>query len=186
MYVAADFTWGLPETAALGRATRTQEPSHPTMPHLTPPIRPPESPMPGMVSPSSINANSGMNACYGSAAVLLPQRPPVMTYASSSSAWQQRPMPHKITQPPISGDYFVGAKGTGAPMTLGASGDSIGDSPTVTMHWLRADSIWAQAQVLVTYQIHNSYVHPLMESFRLETYRLQNGIAVANEFTTGH
>jgi len=39
-----------------------------------------------------------------------------------------------------------------------ACGDTIGDSQIqiVTMHWVRADGIWAQAQVLVTDQIHNS------------------------------
>jgi hypothetical protein len=137
MYVAADFTLGAPGTAALGGAIGTQGPSHPTTPHLTSPIRPPESPMPDM-----------------------DPRPPTMIYAGSSNVWQQRPMPHKITRAPILGDYCVGAKGTGDPMAPVASGDT-GDSQIqiVTMHWLRADGIWAQAQVLVTDQIHNSQVH---------------------------
>jgi hypothetical protein len=144
IYVAADFTWGPPETAALGRVIGTHEPSHPMMPpHLTSPIGPPESPMPDMVSPSSINADSGMNVCYGLAAVLLPQRPPTVMYADSSTVWQQWPMPRKNPWAPI------------------------GDSQTVTMHWLRSDSTWAQAQVLVTDQIHNSYVHSLMERFHI-------------------
>ena len=134
MYAATNFTWGPPETAALGGVIGTQGPSHPTTPHLTPPIRPLESPMPD-----------------------IDPRPPTMMYAGSSNVWQQRPMPHQITRAPISGDYFFGAKGTGDPMTV-ACGDTIGDSQIqiVTMHWVRADGIWAQAQVLVTDQIHNS------------------------------
>jgi hypothetical protein len=86
------------------------------------------------------------------------QRPPTMMYAGNSNVWQQRPMPHQITRAPISGYYVFGAKGTGDPKAPVASGDTIGDSQIqiVTVHWLRADGIWAQAQVLVTDQIHNS------------------------------
>ena len=166
MYAAADSTWGLSETAALRRVIGTQEPLSPTTPHPTPPIHPPESSILDTVPPSSIKANSGINACYGLAAVLPSHGPLMMMSAGNSNACQQRPMPREITQAPISGNYFVGAKGAGGPMALGTSGHTIGVSQ-MTMHWLRAGTIWVQVQVLVTDQIHNSYVHSLMKHFQI-------------------
>jgi hypothetical protein len=56
-------------------------------------------------------------------------------------------------------------------MTLGTSGDTNGDSRLVTFHWQPAYGKWAQAQVLVTDQIRNSYVQ-YIPRFPIEGLRL--------------
>ena len=68
-------------------------------------------------------------------------------------------------------------------MVLGASGDTNGDSWTVTISWQRINGTWAQSQVVVTDEIHDPYVH--MERPRLKTFftSAQNDITMANAFT---
>jgi hypothetical protein len=163
-YVAADYIWGSPETVAQERMTWAQEPSHPTTRHMTQLVPPPGDPMLDMDSPLNNDRNSGMNAGYGSTADVnaLPQRLTTMhwnIYANSSNFWQQQEaIPPERTQVPIASEYLSGAKGTAHLVTLGMSGDTNGDSRLVTFHWQPAHGKWAQAQVLVTDQIRNSYV----------------------------
>jgi hypothetical protein len=142
---------------------------HPTL-HKAPLVGLPENSIWNGVSPSNINPYSGRNVGSGSNAIVnsLGLNPMPVTrdvYTNSGDLWQQhhdhdlQPVSRENMQAHVPSEYFSGANGTTGPMTLGASGDTNGDSRTRTISWQNIAGTWAQAQVFVTDKIRDPYVH---------------------------
>jgi len=102
-------------------------------------------------------------------------------YTNSGNPWQQHhdqpPVSRGNIQAHVASEYFAG------PVTLGASGDTNGDSRTRTISWqrIRVAGTRAQAQVVVTDEIRDPYVHTLLTEDLFFT-PAQNDIAMANVF----
>ena len=105
----------------------------------------------GMVSRTNTNPNSDTNVDDESAATQGLQKLATMysapdMYAGNGDVRQQQ-------QPP---------------MTPGVFDNTNDDRRTLTIRWQPTDGKWAQAKVLITDQIRNSYVHSLVECFPAE------------------
>ena len=141
---------------------------HPTLPpHEAPLIGLPKNSIRNGVSPSNINPYSGTNAGSGSNAVVNMLGLSTVTqdvYINSGDLWQQYldqpPVSQKNMQAHVVCESFSGANGTPDLMTPGASDDHMsGDNRTMTISWQCIAGTRAQAQVVVTDEIRDPYVH---------------------------
>jgi hypothetical protein len=156
----------LPLTSQL----QVQLPMHPTL-HKAPFIGLPENSIRNRDSPSDINPYLGTNTGSGSNAIINTSGLHTMSRdvcATSGNPWQQHhdqlPVSRENMQTHVASEYFAGANETTGPVTLGASGDTNGDSRTRTISWqnIRVAGTQAQAQVVVTDEIRDPYVHTLL------------------------
>jgi hypothetical protein len=123
------------------------------------------------IPPSNINPYSGTNTGSGSNAAVNTLGLNTMSLdvcTNSGNPWQQHhdqpPVSREYMQTHVASEHFAGANGSTGPVTLGASGDTNGDSRTRTISWqnIRVAGTRAQAQVVVTDEICDPYVHTLL------------------------
>lgn len=151
--------------------------THPTL-HKAPLTTLPDRLMPNMVAASNLDPYPGMNASFGSSAVVDPLAPQTLdtipwdVYTDSSGdLWQQQSMLCKNMQAHDTSEHISEENRITDSMTLGVPGHTNGTSRA--LHWQRDDNgTLAHAQVCVEDQIRDSYVIPLMERFPTENSTL--------------